>query len=183
MMNKTRRYFWLDVMIFLAFLITATTGFLFWQVIPLKLGAAFLGFSRSVWVAAHIFSGMLGFAFIVMHIIWHWDWFKALRGRPLNGISEKLRANRIVDRVMWINYIAANVFGMIAWMIHSGDDIYVASVPNRLHLVFGMVWTILATLHLVLHWKWIAFTTQRYRQANLQRTNDSQGKEIAKRIT
>ena len=88
-MNKTKHNFWLDVTIFMVFLITATTGFLLWRVIPHELGIAFLGFPRSVWVTFHICSGIVGLAGVVLHVIWHWDWLKALRGRPLSGMSKK----------------------------------------------------------------------------------------------
>jgi hypothetical protein len=162
MMNKTKHNFWLDVIIFVALLITTITGFFLWLVIPHKLDIVFLGCSRSVWSAAHIYSGVVGLAGIVMHIVWHWDWLKALRGRRLSRMPEKLRANRVVDRIMWITYIATNLFGAVALALHFGDGIYVVGVPDRVHVVFGVTWTILATVHLALHWKWITSTTQRY---------------------
>jgi hypothetical protein len=176
-MSKTENNFWLDVAIFVSLLITTITGFLLWLVIPHKSGIIFLGFSRSMWVAAHIYSGVVGLAGIVMHILRHWDWLKALRGRPLGGMPEKLRANRIVDRIMWITFITTNVFGAIAWTLHFGDDIYVVSVSDRLHIVFGVAWTIFMIVHLALHWKWIASSSQRYIHVNIRGTNDFQGQE------
>jgi hypothetical protein len=170
-MNRTEHNFWLDVTIFVALLITTITGFILWLVIPHKLDIVFLGFFRSVWVAVHICFGVVGFAGIVLHIVWHWGWLKALRGRRLSGIPDKLRANRIVDRIMWITYITANVFGAMAWALHFGDDIYAVSVPDRLHVVFGVMWTVLATVHLTLHWKWITSTTQRYIVPGLSRSS------------
>ncbi len=169
-MNKTEHNFWLDVTIFVALLITTITGFILWLVIPHTLDIVFLGFSRSVWVAAHICFGVVGLAGIVIHIVRHRGWLKALRGRPLSGMPEKLRANRVVDRIMWITFIATNVFGAIAWALHFGDDIYIVRVPDRLHVVFGVAWTILTIVHLVLHWKWIASTARRYRHVNLRGT-------------
>jgi len=174
-MSRTERNFWLDGAIFVTFLIITITGFILWLVIPHKMDIVFLGFSRSMWVAAHICSGVLGLAGIVIHIVWHWGWLKALRGRPLSGMPEKLRANRVVDRIMWITFITTNVFGALAWALHFGDDIYIVSVPDRLHGVFGVAWTILMVVHLALHWKWIASTTRRYIQVDLPGTNNFQG--------
>ena len=161
-MNRTEHNFRLDVTIFVSLLITTITGLFLWLVIPHKMGFVFSGVSRSAWVAAHIYSGVAGLAGIVMHIVLHWDWLKALRGRPLGGLPEKLRANRVVDRVMWFTFIATNVFGAAAWALHLGDDIYIVSVPDRLHVVCGVMWAILAAVHLALHWKWIANTARRY---------------------
>jgi len=161
-MSRTEQNFWLDVTIFMALLITTLTGYFLWLVIPHKLDIFYLGFSRSTWVAAHICFAVVGLAGIVIHIVWHWGWLKALRGRPLGGMPKKLRANRIVNRVMWFSYIATNVFGTIAWALQFGDDIYIVRVPDRLHVVFGVTWTILAIAHLVLHWKWIASSARRY---------------------
>ena len=176
-MSRTEYNFWLDVTIFVALLVTTITGFLLWLVIPHKLDIVFLGFSRSVWGTAHICFGVAGLAGIVIHIVRHWGWLKALRGRPLSSMPEKLRANRIVDRIMWIAFIAANGFGAIAWALHFGDDMYIVRVPDRLHGVFGVAWTILMVVHLALHWKWIASTTQRYIHVNLRGTDDFQGQE------
>jgi hypothetical protein len=175
-MSKTEHNFWLDVTIFMSLLITTMTGLFLWLVIPHKLEFVFLGLSRSAWIAAHIYSGLVGLVGIVIHIVRHWGWLKALRGRPLRGMQEKLRANRIVDRIMWFVFIATNVFGATAWALHFGDDIYVVSVPDRLHAVFGVTCTALMIVHLALHRKWIASTTQRYMQVNLRSSNSFWGR-------
>jgi hypothetical protein len=41
-MSKTEHNFWLDVIIFVALLITTITGFILWIVIPHKLDIVFL---------------------------------------------------------------------------------------------------------------------------------------------
>ena len=166
MMNKTKRNFWLDEAILIAFLITAITGFVLWRVIPHESGIAILGLSRSVWITFHISSGIVSLAGVVLHVAWHWNWLKSLRGRPLSGMSEKLRTNRIVNRIMWITYIAASVSGALAWAMHFGNGSYVVTVPDRLHMVVGLAWIFLVTVHLALHRKWIVSTTQRYIRVN-----------------
>jgi hypothetical protein len=173
-MKTTKRNFWLDVIIFMHLLITTITGFLLWLAIPHQLESVFLGFSRSIWVSAHICFGVVGLAGIALHIAWHWDWLKAMRGRPFSEMPKKLRANRVVDRIMWITFIATNVFGLIAWVLHYSDQVYLVRMPDRLHVVFGVEWTILAIAHLVLHWKWIASTAQRCIHVNVGVSGDLQ---------
>ena len=176
-MNKSEHNFWLDVTILVALLMTDITGFLLWLTIPHILDSVFLGFSRSVWVATHICFGVVGLAGIVIHIVMHWGWLKALRGRPLSGLSKKLRTNRVVNRIMWITYIANNVFGVIAWVLHYGNDILIVRVPDRLHVVFGVMCTILMIVHLALHLKWIASSAKRFIRVDTGSTNDFQGQE------
>jgi hypothetical protein len=175
--KKTEHNFWLDATILVAFLITTITGFLLWLVIPHQLDIVFLGFSRGAWVAAHLCSWVVGLAGIVLHIVMHRGWLKALRGRPINGLQEKLRANRIVDRVLWFTFIATNVFGATAWALHFGDGVYIVRVPDRLHVVFGVACTVLMIVHLALHWKWITSTTKRFVHVDFKGTKDFQGQE------
>jgi hypothetical protein len=161
-MNQAKHNLRLDVVIFVALLVATLTGFALWLVIPHKVDIVFLGFSRGGVRAAHVYAGMVGLAGIVVHIVRHWDWLKALRGRRLSGMPEKLRANRVVDRIMWIFYIATNVLGATAWALSSGNDVPAVGVAERLHVVFGVACTILVCVHLALHWKWVASTTRRY---------------------
>jgi hypothetical protein len=176
-MSKTEHIFWFNVAIFMAFLITTFTGFLLWLVIPHQLDIVFLGFPRNLWVAAHICGGMAGLIGTVTHIFRHRGWLKALRGRPLRGMPKKLRANRVVDRILWISLIATTVFGGIAGALRFGDDIYIVRIPDRLHVVFGVTCTILMIAHLALHWKWIGSMTRRYIQVDLRSSHDIQEQE------
>lgn len=90
-------------------------------------------------------------------------------------MQEKVRANRVVNWIMWFTYITTNVLGALTWALPFGDGIYAVNVADRLHVVFGVMWTILAAVHLALHWKWIKSTTQRYIHVNLRGGNDFQG--------
>jgi hypothetical protein len=161
-MNNTKRNLWLDGLIAVALLTTTITGLGLWLVMPHRLGLVFAGFSHSVWRAAHIYSAAAGLAGIVVHIVRHWGWLKALRGRRLGGMPEMLRLNRVVDRIMWISYIATNVLGATAWGLSAGYDVSPVRVAARLHVAFGLVCAILVSVHLALHWKWVASTTRRY---------------------
>jgi hypothetical protein len=99
-MNRARYNFWLDMINLMAFLITTITGFSLWLVFPHKINTISLGFPRIVWLVTHICFGLVGVVGIVIHIVMHWDWFKALRKRSLSAMPEKLRARRVVNFAM-----------------------------------------------------------------------------------
>jgi hypothetical protein len=162
MSNGTRRNFWLDLTLLLSFLLATTTGLLLWLVIPRELRIAFLALPRSAWRTSHICSGMVSLACAALHVVWHWDWLKALRGRRLSALPKQVRANRVTDRVMWIAFIAANVSGVLAWAMRWSDATNVVTVPGRLHAVAGIALTLLGAVHVALHRKWIASTARRH---------------------
>jgi hypothetical protein len=156
MISKTKHNYWLDAMIFIAFLLTAATGLLLWRAAPRE-----AGFLRGAWLTIHLCSGIAGLAGVALHVARHRDWLKAMRGRPLGEMARKLRANRILDRILWIAFIAANASGALAWASRAGEGVYLPTLPDRLHVLAGGVLISLTTLHLVFHRKWIAANTRR----------------------
>jgi hypothetical protein len=173
----TKRNFLLDVTIFVVFLITGITGYFLWLLIPHQLDAIFIGLSRNAWVTVHILFGLVGLAGVVVHIIRHWSWLKALRGRTISGLPGKLRANRVVDRIMWFTLIATNLFGTLVWAFNPGGGLYIVMLPDRMHVIFGVACTILMIVHLTLHRKWITSITRRYVHVNLRGIKDFQRQE------
>jgi hypothetical protein len=155
-MKMNERFFWLDVTMFIGFFITVVSGFVLWPV------TGFAGMDRAIWLAVHEGSGVIGLLGVILHIIWHWDWLKALRGRSLRTLKKPVRTNRVIDRITWFAFIASNSFGMLAWLLSAivpGEAIIIFS---RIHVATGMVWLVFLVIHLVLHQKWIGATTKRY---------------------
>ncbi len=174
MMRTAERNFWLDVAIFASFLITTVTGVVLWRVAPHHVAQALVEVERGVWIAAHVGAGLMGLAGVVVHIVWHRDWLKALRRRPLNALPAKVRANRIVDRILWICYLAAQGFGVATWALRIAEPGGGVSLPERLHVVFGVAYAVLTLAHLGLHREWIAATARRCAQAGWVRAKGLQ---------
>jgi hypothetical protein len=165
-MKQTERNFWLDVSLFVTCLATVSTGFLLWLLIPHQSAAVFLGFDRHFWLTAHIISGLTSVAGIVLHVVWHRLWLKALRGRRIASLPAKIRSNRVMNRYVWITFIATFVFGAFDWMIPAPENS--VSILGRLHVAFGMACLLGVAVHLALHSKWITSTVKR----NLQVKRD-----------
>ncbi len=159
-MKQTERNFWLDVILFVISLATVCTGVLLWLFIPRQAAAISLGFDRQVWLTAHICFGLASLAGNVLHVVWHRLWLKALRGRRIAALPAKIRSNRVMDRFIWITFLAANGFAALDWMMPAGEN--AVSIAGRLHVAFGMAWLFGITVHLVLHGKWITSATRRY---------------------
>jgi hypothetical protein len=150
-MNQTKRNFWLDISIFVAFLLTAFTGISLWLLIPSV--DSFLGFSRHFWLMTHICSGLASVAGSIVHIIWHREWLKALRRRRIASLPSKLRFTRITDRFVWITFLAAAVFGLIDWIFFTPENS--VTIFAQLHAAVGIAYMLGIIVHLALHTKWI----------------------------
>ena len=155
-MKQTERNFWLDVSLFVTCLATFYTGLLLWLFIPHQAAAAFLGFDRHFWSTPHICSGLTSVAGSILHVVWHRLWLKALRGRRIGSLPAKVRSNRVMDRYVWITFIATNVFSALDWIIPARENS--VSILGRLHVAFGMACLLGITAHLALHKKWIMST-------------------------
>jgi hypothetical protein len=164
-MKHTERNFWLDGGLFITLLSITFTGFLVWLFIPYQTAALFLGLNRQFWLTAHICSGLACLAGIVIHIIWHRAWLKALRKRPIASLPSKLRAHRVTDRFVWVIFLTVAVFGVLDWIIPAFD--HRVSVFGRLHVAFGIAWLIGITVHLALHRRWITSASRRHLQKML----------------
>jgi len=161
-MNKNERYFWLDWTMFISFSITIASGILLWLVIPRAGAQVFAGIERAGWLALHAGFGLLGLAGVILHVVWHWDWLKALRGRSLRTLKRPVRANRIINRMTWFSFISANVFALMAWLLSAWMSAGAINIFVRLHVVTGMAWLVFLATHLLLHQKWIVLASRRF---------------------
>jgi hypothetical protein len=128
-MSKNERNFWLDGIMFLAFLITIVSGLCLWLVNPNSNPSVIAGIDRAVWQGLHVGSGLFGLLGVITHIVWHWHWLKALRGRSLKTLKRPVLANRVVDRLTWFAFISSNFFGILVWVLS-------ASLPTGMIKIF-----------------------------------------------
>ncbi|MBU0512903.1 MAG: DUF4405 domain-containing protein [Chloroflexi bacterium] len=161
-MGKIERNFWLDWMMFIVFSITVVSGFLLWLAIPHGDNSAFAGIDRAVWLAFHVGSGFLGLLGVIVHIVWHWRWLRALRSRSLGTMKRSVRANRVVDRLTWISFIATNIFGLLAWLLSTGLPAETVKIFARFHVAAGIACLVFLAAHLVLHQQWVASAARHY---------------------
>jgi hypothetical protein len=97
--NKAKLNYWLDVVIGLAFLISAATGVAF-----LVMGeggyqggrnpafaTVFLGLSRDVWNDLHTFGSLMMIAGVGTHLALHWKWIVCVTRSMVRGLAWRKR--------------------------------------------------------------------------------------------
>ena len=88
-----------------------------------------------------------------IHVAWHRTWLKALRNRPPASLPRKIKANRVVNRIIWITFLAASVFGIVGWFIQNNGPR--VNLFLRVHVILSICWLMGIVVHLVFHRKWI----------------------------
>lgn len=79
-MNKNKLKFWVDILMFLDFLLVSISGFVLWLVLPRgsgKFGESFI-FSREQWLWLHDWSSVILITLILIHLILNWIWIKSM---------------------------------------------------------------------------------------------------------
>jgi len=90
-MKKTKLNIFVDIVAFLAFLVSLISGLVLWQVLPSGEGfqggrgelteKIFLGMERHDWLEIHDISSLLFAVIVLLHIILHWDLIVAIFNR------------------------------------------------------------------------------------------------------
>jgi len=70
-MSKTKTNYWIDVVIAIAFVLSATSGIVF--LFPAN-GTSALGVSYRVWDQVHTWGSLLMIAGVLAHLVLHWKW-------------------------------------------------------------------------------------------------------------
>ncbi|MBN1147290.1 MAG: DUF4405 domain-containing protein [Anaerolineales bacterium] len=179
MFGKAKSNLWLDAAIFLAFLVTALTGLLFWLVLPEGPGssaALFLGVSKSDWADIHNWAGVAMLTGASVHILLHWKWAVCVARRYFQRLARQARLYFSLDSLLLVAFVLANLSGLVAWLILPQGGYQGGRNPAYNALLLGLtrhewndlhLWSSLAIIailgvHVWLHWKWIVCMARRY---------------------
>ncbi len=78
-MNKLKINYFVDIVAFISFLITAVTGIIIFIFIPTGesrggVHSTLLGYGRHDWGAIHDWAGIVMTIAALLHIVLHWNW-------------------------------------------------------------------------------------------------------------
>jgi hypothetical protein len=135
----TRTNFWIDLAIFLFFLV----GF----------EPAFTGNAFHEWLNL-AFAGTL-----IVHLLLHWEWMAKMLRHKGCVMYRDSRLNFLIDLLLFVVFVMMVLSGLMIsrYILASPGDVAPRhSVWRELHSLFSNLLLLLAGLHIALHWQWIA---------------------------
>jgi hypothetical protein len=136
--NQTKFKLWLDLAIFLGFLVAMEP--------------------RSSGLAVHEWLTLAAFLTILLHLLLSWDWIAQVTGRFLGSVSGRSRLNYVLNWLLFIDGILIMLSGlMISEHVVPalGLQLPINFAWRRLHDMSANLSLLILGLHTALHWGWI----------------------------
>ncbi len=142
---QTRTKFWLDIIIFVAFLVTMDP--------------------RSSGIAIHEWLSLAMLAALTLHLLLSWDWIINISQRFFGKLGTQNRLNYILNWLLFIDGTLLIVSGVMiseVAMPFLGIRLPEGFAWRRLHDMSANLGLLMLGLHTALHWSWIVNTFSRY---------------------
>jgi len=143
--SQTRTKLWIDLAIFVAFLITMEP--------------------HSSGLAIHEWLSLSLIAVIVVHLLLSWDWIAQLTRRFLGKVTVISRINYILNWLLFFDGLLIMISGIMISEVAIpalGISLPPVFAWRRLHDPAANIFLILLGVHTALHWSWIVNTFKRY---------------------
>lgn len=128
-------------------------------------------FDRQSWDIIHTWAGVGMILIALWHILIHWGWitgtakrvWRVMIGKRV-GFGRRLTYNILLDAVVALSFVVCAVTGIyFLFFVHHGslgqNVLFDRTTWDLIHTWSGVVMTISAILHFVLHWKWVVRIT------------------------
>lgn len=175
---KLRQNWWIDAALGLSAVLAVATSFYF-LAFPVN---GFQGgrnpyynivviFNRETWDILHTWTGVAMILAALIHILIHWSWITGTISRTwqvLTGtrkaFGSRLTYNIALDAILAASFLVCAISGLyFLFFAPSGQSsevlLFNKTTWDLIHTWSGVVMTITATLHFVLHWKWVTNIT------------------------
>jgi hypothetical protein len=143
--SQTKIKLWMDVLIFIAFLITMEP--------------------HSSGLAIHEWLSLAMIAALTIHLLLSWDWITEITSRFLGKMGGQNRINYILNWLLFIDGTLLMVSGVMISEVAIpalGVDLPLGFSWRRLHDMSANFVLVLLGLHTAFHWGWIVKTFDRY---------------------
>lgn len=143
-------------------------------------------FSRQTWDLIHTWSGAIMVMAALVHVVIHWDWITGTISRvwqvitgKREGFGFRLTYNILLDAVIALSFIVCSVSGIYFMLFPSSGQtsetiLFSKTAWDMIHTWSGVIFTMTAVLHIVLHWKWITNITKKMFGSGRKQTSAGQ---------
>lgn len=100
--------------------------------------------------------GVLMLVFFIAHMTINWKWVVATT-KKFSKKEKGIKKNYIVDLALFIQFVLVGGTGLIMYLNHRAGG----QILRLIHDQIGILMLVFFTVHVVLHWKWIAGTTKK----------------------
>lgn len=144
-LSETLKNFWLDIVLFLAFIID-------WNL-------------RLTGLAIHEWLGIALGVLLVYHLLVHWEWIIAVGKRLVRRLPAQERLKALLDILLFVNMVILIASGLLISEVavrQLGIHAEAGFAWRRLHTLSAdwILW--LMGLHLAFNWRWITNALRRY---------------------
>ena len=139
MKTKQKTYWWIDMVLFLGFLV-----------------AFFLSLTG---VELHQWVGIFGGLLAIYHLLAHWDWVRAVGMKIFGSASGILQLRFFVDGLMLAGFVMIMGTGLV---ISSWLNLSLSNYSGWLsiHILASITTLLVLIVKLVMHWRWISRTAR-----------------------
>jgi hypothetical protein len=144
-LSETVKNFWLDIVLFIAFIVDMNTQF--------------------TGIPVHEWLGIaLGIA-LIYHLLWHWNWIVAITRRIFKKLPAVERLRYILDIALFVDMVIVIATGI--WISRVAlPQLGISVTENffwrQLHSLTADLVLWMVAIHLALSWKWITNAFKRY---------------------
>jgi hypothetical protein len=159
---QTKTKLWLDVLIFIAFLVTMDP--------------------HSSGIAIHEWLSLAMIAALTVHLLLSWDWIMEISSRFLGKVGGQNRVNYILNWLLFIDGTMIMISGIMISEVAlpvMGIQLPAGFAWRRLHDMSANIGLILLGLHTALHWSWIVTAFNKYLVQPIVRLFPAKQKEDA----
>lgn len=100
--------------------------------------------------------GLLMLFFFAVHMALNWNWIVATTTK-FSKKGKKIKENYIFDLALFIQFLLVGGSGLFMYFYHHAGG----SLLRLIHDQVGVLVVVFFVVHLILHWKWIVFTTKK----------------------
>ncbi|WP_227006611.1 cytochrome b/b6 domain-containing protein [Shewanella donghaensis] len=119
---------------------------------------------KATGIALHEWLSLVFIVPLVIHLLLHWDWLKALPKKFIKQLSGESRFNAIWDLIFYLAMLMVILSGFLVSEVifpQLGIPLDIEPFWSMTHHNLGNMLMPMLGIHLAMHWKWIKSMTKK----------------------